>query len=398
VPARNPQVPKYRHYKPKDLAVVRINGKDFYLGRFGSEESKERYRRLIAASLTAPLARSSQVVQSGEDAGLSVTRLVIDYWDRYVVTYYVKGGRPTSEQDNIRQALRFARRLYGDTPALGFGPLALRTVRESMIAAGRCRTLINKDVNRIRNMFRWAVEHEMIPVAVYQALQTVKALKAGRSAARETAPVKPVPEEVVRATLPFLPAQVAAMVQLQLLTGARPGEIIAIRPIDVDRSHEDGWTYTPASHKTEHHDKLRIIVFGPRAQAILRPWLDRGPHAYCFSPAEAEAVRNAAKRAARMSPMTPSQAARQPKTDPARKPSERYNRASYRRAVQRAARKAGVPVWHPHQLRHTRATEVRARYDLETARALLGHGSARVTEGYAERDLGVVRRVMVEIG
>jgi site-specific recombinase XerD len=52
----------------------------------------------------------------------------------------------------------------------------------------------------------------------------------------------------------------------------------------------------------------------------------------------------------------------------------------------------------PHQLRHARATEVRARYDLETARALLGHGTAAVTEGYAERDLGMVRKIMAEIG
>ena len=36
------RLPKYRHYKPKDLAVVRIDGRDHYLGRFGSEESKEK--------------------------------------------------------------------------------------------------------------------------------------------------------------------------------------------------------------------------------------------------------------------------------------------------------------------------------------------------------------------
>jgi integrase len=96
--------------------------------------------------------------------------------------------------------------------------------------------------------------------------------------------------------------------------------------------------------------------------------------------------------------MTPSQARRTPKQDPARPPGDRYDKDSYRKAVQRAAEKAGVPRWHPNQLRHTRATAVRARYDLETARALLGHSSKEVTETYAERDLGVVRQVMAEIG
>jgi hypothetical protein len=52
VPARTPaRLPKYRHYKPKDLAVVRIDGRDHYLGRFGSEESQEKYRRLVAGWL-----------------------------------------------------------------------------------------------------------------------------------------------------------------------------------------------------------------------------------------------------------------------------------------------------------------------------------------------------------
>ena len=31
--------PKYRQYRPKNLAVGRIDGRDFYLGRFDSPES-----------------------------------------------------------------------------------------------------------------------------------------------------------------------------------------------------------------------------------------------------------------------------------------------------------------------------------------------------------------------
>ena len=41
-------VPKYRHYKPKNLGVVRIDGRDHYLGKFGSPESYEKYHRLLA--------------------------------------------------------------------------------------------------------------------------------------------------------------------------------------------------------------------------------------------------------------------------------------------------------------------------------------------------------------
>ena len=66
-----------------------------------------------------------------------------------------------------------------------------------MIEAGRCRDLINKDINRIRAMFRWGVEHELIPLAVHQTLQAVAGLRQGRSEAREKPPVGPVPDELV---------------------------------------------------------------------------------------------------------------------------------------------------------------------------------------------------------
>ncbi|HUU22592.1 MAG TPA: tyrosine-type recombinase/integrase [Phycisphaerae bacterium] len=42
--------------------------------------------------------------------------------------------------------------------------------------------------------------------------------------------------------------------------------------------------------------------------------------------------------------------------------------------------------WHPHQLRHNAATELRREFGLEAARIILGHHSAAVTEIYAEKD------------
>jgi hypothetical protein len=42
------RLPKYRHYRPKDLAVVRIDGRDHYLGKYDSRESRAKYRRVVA--------------------------------------------------------------------------------------------------------------------------------------------------------------------------------------------------------------------------------------------------------------------------------------------------------------------------------------------------------------
>jgi site-specific recombinase XerC len=43
--------------------------------------------------------------------------------------------------------------------------------------------------------------------------------------------------------------------------------------------------------------------------------------------------------------------------------------------------------WHPHQLRHTAATEIRRAFGLEAAQVTFGHSLAQVTDAvYAERD------------
>ncbi|MBP7935605.1 MAG: hypothetical protein KA354_13240 [Phycisphaerae bacterium] len=43
-----PKIPGYRLHKPSGLAVVRLNGRDFYLGPHGSTDSRREYERLIA--------------------------------------------------------------------------------------------------------------------------------------------------------------------------------------------------------------------------------------------------------------------------------------------------------------------------------------------------------------
>jgi hypothetical protein len=113
MPARSPHVPHYRHYKPKDLAVVRIDGKDHYLGKFGSEVSKEKYRRQIADFLSSKPLQPLTTEVLDPTAVPTIEKLASSHMHGYVATYYVKNGRATSEQVNIRQALRFARQLHG---------------------------------------------------------------------------------------------------------------------------------------------------------------------------------------------------------------------------------------------------------------------------------------------
>jgi hypothetical protein len=75
-----------------------------------------------------------------------------------------------------------------------------------MIATKLSRSYINGNIGHIKQMFRWAVSEELLPVTIYQAMATVSGLKKGRSEAREPKPVDPVSNAVVDATLAYLPA------------------------------------------------------------------------------------------------------------------------------------------------------------------------------------------------
>jgi integrase len=456
------RIPSYRLHKQSGQAIVTLpNGlggrRDVLLGAYDTPESRAEYLRVLAEWEAAGRGLRRQDV----GASLTVAELILAYW-RHCEGYYVKNGTPTTQLDRIRHALRPVRELYGFTAARDFGPKALKAVRQHMLTlpcghckgtgtlkkvpceqcqghgtikenpcehckrtgnqlarrpknrrsgnlgeiCGRCdgagqrgwaRGLINAAIGCIKRMFKWAVAEELIPPSVYHGLTAVEGLRKGRSEARETKPIRSVADEHVEAVLPLLTPPVRAMVQVQRLSGMRPGEVILLRPCDVDRSHGRTWIYRPEAHKTEHHDAVRVVFLGPKAQAILAPFLDRDPGAYCFSPREAVADLRARQRAARKSKVQPSQQDRRQRA-PQRTPGEHYTTDTYGNAIERACLKAGVPPWHPHQLRHSAATEVRREVGLDAARAVLGHACASMTEHYAEVDAEKAAQAMERLG
>jgi hypothetical protein len=45
-----------------------------------------------------------------------------------------------------------------------------------------------------------------------------------------------------------------------------------MRTIDINTAGAI-WEYQPWRHKTEHHERERVVPLGPRAQEVLEPWL-----------------------------------------------------------------------------------------------------------------------------
>jgi len=411
---KNSRVPSLRLHKASGRAYVVLSGKAVYCGRYGDPEAQAQYHQVIAEWLAA----GQQL--PADPATITVKELLARFWT-YAEQYYrtLTDGR-VKELEQFRLALRPLKELYASTPATDFGPRALKTVQQRMIEIGWCRPYVNKQVNRIRHIFRWAVSDEMIPGSVLHALQAVSGLRRGRSDAPEPEAVKPVAVENVNAIQPFTSRQVWAMVQLQLYTAARAGEIVQMRPCDVDRTGEI-WVYRLQQHKTAHHGFERKVFIGPHGQQVLAPFLLRDPQAYCFSPAEAEEERRQRMHEARVTPLEYGNTrGTNVKDDPQRSAGERYTTDTYRRAITRACDQAFPPPeplakredetdaqwrkrltraekaelaawrkahrWHPHQLRHNAATELRKEFGIEAARIILGHRSAAITEVYAEKD------------
>ena len=363
-----------------------MNGKDVYLGAHGTKASRAAYDRTIAEWLA-----------NGRRLGWSNDRTISELVVPYLA--HVDARYTSNEPRNIRLALRPLQEHYGMTLARDFGPLALKTVRKAFLEGNLSRGEVNKRTRRIIRMFKWAVSEQMIAPDVHLALKTVEGVRRGQ--ARETTPVQPVADTLVDAVKPHVSRQIWAMIELQRLTGARPGEICIMRTCDLVTTGKV-WEYRPASHKTANFGKSRVIFIGPQGQQVLRPWLrTHDAHAYLFQPREAVAEYWKAHHGH----------ARRRTRRPNRLPGDHYRVDSYREAISRACDRAfpcpeGQDLaawqkshrWHPHQLRHSLATRVRREFGLDTARAILGHTSVVTSATYAELDQAKASQAMGKIG
>lgn len=335
---------------------------------------------------------------------------------KFARSYYRKRDSDLPKESiAIDYALRPLRQMFGRTRAADFGPRKLKEVRDAMVASGWCRSQVNMQIGRVKRMFKWAVSNELVPATLYHALQSIDGLRAGRTIARESKPVKPVPEPMVEAVLPHVTTTVQAMIKLQLLTGMRPGEVTIMRTCDIDRSGET-WLYRPEHHKTEQHGHERFIFLGPNAQRIVEPFLKLDdPSRYIFSPIDADRERRRNLHERRKTLMSCGNIpGSNRKRHPRRKPGERYTTQAYGHAIRYGCSAAFPPVegldgdklkewrrshnWHPNQLRHNAATRLRKDFGLDVAQVVLGHATLAVTQVYAEKDVASAREVMSRVG
>ena len=309
-------------------------------------------------------------------------------------------------------------RLCGNLPAIEFGSKLLRGVRDALASGswmnaeekarceargwkvGWCRRVVNRNLVRLRTFLRWCETEELLPESRVASLCKVRGLELGEQGVRESPDRLPVPEEDLAATLPRLRPVIRALAELQLLTAARPSELVKLTPGDLRRDgrfqignqalHVAGcWVYAPADHKTAGKKKKRVILFGPRAQAVLAPFMaGRADGEFLFSPRETVASWRAEQRQLRKTKVQPSQQKRDEwraahRETAHRAPGRHYTVSSYEHAIKAACnREPKIAPWSPYMLRHNAATRLQEQFGWEIAQLLMGHSSPQTTAIY----------------
>jgi integrase len=366
------RVPQLKHHRGVEQGYARFAGRLKYFGRWPRthRQPPRAVRDAFERFLADWLDERARAAPDGHKGRPSVGVL----WDLYhtwAQTYYRKGGRQTSEVAVIVSACKIAAALFFELPASRFGPKNLKAVQAEFVRLGWSRRSLNKQVGRVRGMFRWGVEEGYVPSSTYEALRAVRPLKKGRSPAPERAPVRAVPWADVELTIAKARQPLPDVVRVHWLVGCRAEDVVAMRGDEI-RQVEGGRLFEPSTWKTEHVEGEERLAYwiGPEAWRIIDPRF----------------------RVAKGGPLFPTRSKRlQPGTSC-------YTTASYRRAITRLCERHGISRWTPGRLRHGRLTEIRAKFGVEAAQAVARHRQITTTQIYAEASSDLSRKVMEEIG
>ncbi len=286
---------------------------------------------------------------------------------------------------------RYLLPIYGDWNADKFRRTQLRGIRDRMIEEGnlckrgqkKAQTTINTQIKIIFLIFEWAANKDWITDDTLISLAHLRPLRIGDDGVLAPRKIVSVPEQDVMSVVKIMKEPLGDMVQTHWLTGMRSSEVCHLRKCDIVIEDNGLWRYQPYTHKTETKGKERVIFLGPKCQAILQKYCDESTdEEFLFSPTKT--MEYIYKNAKTRIPMN-------------RKFKDHYIASAYYYAVRSAVIKAGVPYWHPHQLRHSFATIVTNQYGAESAKESLGHSTIKTTEIYIDPSYDRARRIAKEL-
>jgi integrase len=386
MPKLTAREPKVGFHKTSGQARVKYLGKVRYLGKFGSKEAKAAYHQFLADFHAGKLDANLPTPGSGNLPGAStrlpdpapherikVKEVILRYYQWAERRYVRADGTSTGEANVVRACLRPVGERYGELPADELSPLKLVALQEELIERGWSRKYINRAICMVGRCYRWAKKMELVTADAEIRVRGIEGVRPGFMGVKDYDEIEPVSDEDVDRVLDELSPVWGDAVRIARLTGMRPGEVVRINAVEIDRSDPTCWMFSPRFHKTAHRGKKRHIAIGPKAIAILAPRLlqaGRGP----VFPVRRDSFRRAIARAcARAFP------------HPTLSAISRHKLTTAQRAELNAWNESHR--WTPNQLRHARATELEREFDYDTSRSTLGHTSLDTTAVYVQRDL-----------
>ena len=372
--------------------IIRISKKEYHLGK-DKKQAEAKARLLLANALTNPKTKAELPTVHYP----TVEQIALMFCDSEASFYC------STRQKLFSQITRELAQLFTELPCNEFSSTELEGYQCWMANKSLSRTTIRGKLRVVRMMFRWAAKKKKCPKDVWESLLTVDNLKKGRSSAKEPKHINPVSLDVMNKTLEFCGPMIRNIILLQFHGGMRPEEVLTMKPCEIHRIG-DVWKYVPAHHKNENKELPRNIFLGPKAQAVLLPYLEQmGSQSteYLFTSARYNTERTTHLRAVRKTKVQPSQQGVR-KGRENRKTrmysTDSYSTKAYRDAIKRAAKRAGVEHWFPYQIRHAAGTLARQIGGLDGAQVFLGHANAQTTEIYAELDESKAAEIARKIG
>jgi len=375
-----PPFPRAAH-SGSGQARIKVNGRHVYLGVFGSAASHAEYRRLKALWEAG---RPTTPPRRRVPSSLRLVRDLIHGFLQWAKGEFTqRDGTVRQELANLVNGLRPLLVVYGETELADFTAQSLEDLL-AVVAAGTwpgakkpwSRHVANAALSRWRKVWKWGESKGHVPPGTYGNLRTVAGLAEGKAAEHNEVP--PVAEADLEKTLPHLAPWARAAVELLRLTGARPTEILSLVPAAIGKGGVvelapgylvklpvTVWATQPRKHKGKRKGKRRVILYGPRAQAVLAPLLEgRADDAWLFpSPAGG-----------------------------------RRDFRSLRRAVLAGCQRAGVSPWYPYQVRHLASTALSLDFGPVVASVVLGHEHAATSVIYSLPNLQAAAEAMARIG
>ena len=430
----------YRHHSKTDRGYIQyprqIDGRrpqETFPGKHGSPESQAAYEKSLAHFLAygtlPPWIKQStpppEEFKPQRGGMVTVAQLCQEF-------LAAQGpGYCASERAAYRVVIDRLCSLHAATPVEEFRRPMLRRVRHQMVELGNSRRYIDSQVTRIRGMFDWGVDEDLVPPKIAAALKSLRRLKPME--APSYPPIEPVADPVVAQTLPHLPKEAADLVRLLRLTGARPSELMDLKACEILQTRPDLWEYHLANHKTAHKGLHRCIYFGPQAIEILQRLIgERGQRALLLVQPDWEGLKaqhswEAGERLLRLYQedawkthrtwwdylkensrqlvdLSPTRAqavfrrAKQGAKRPRSKAGKRWNRHRFAQLIQRTCQKHGIEHWTPYQLRHAAACQAVQHGSLAAAQHMLGHKLATTTNHYVKGDHNGAARLVAQLG